>query len=103
MSDLSLILFDDAAVRSWEPFALTRPGGELLFGSLRLRERAERVFGVRCALHLAPAHLVGFAELDSPPVREYADAPTDGDRLFLASRAVPAWGAGDLPRREGPV
>jgi UDP-N-acetylglucosamine diphosphorylase/glucosamine-1-phosphate N-acetyltransferase len=105
MPDLSLILFDDALSRAWEPFALTRPGGELLFGTLRLRERAERVFGFGCALHLAPAHLAGFEELDAPPVREYAEAPTEGDRLFLASRAIPAWGAGAALTGlgEGPV
>ena len=44
MPDLSLILFDDASAQSWEPFALTRPVGELLFGALTQRARAERIF-----------------------------------------------------------
>ena len=95
MADYTLVLFDDAAAQRWEPFALTRPAGELLFGTMRLRERAERVLGARCAAHLAADHLVGFEEEGTPPVRGFGDAPADGARLFLSSRAVPAWGAGD--------
>ncbi|HEX2189110.1 MAG TPA: putative sugar nucleotidyl transferase [Longimicrobiaceae bacterium] len=95
MADLTLVLFDDEAARGWEPFALTRPAGELLFGTMRLRERAERVFGVRCAAHLAAEHLAGFEEAGAPPVRGTGDAPADGARLFLSSRAVPAWGAAE--------
>lgn len=93
---LSLILFDDAVSRRWEPFALTRPGGELRFGALTTRRRAERVFGARCVAHLAPDHLRGFQEADAPPVLGYADAPAEGDRLFLSARAVPAWGSGEV-------
>lgn len=95
---LQLILFDDAVSRAWEPFALTRPGGELRFGALTTRERAERAFGARCVAHLGAAHLAGFEEGDSPPVLGYADAPTEGERLFLSVRAVPAWGAAELWR-----
>lgn len=97
-----LFLFDDAVARRWEPFALTRPAGELLFGTLRLRERAERVLGARCAAHLAAGHLAGFAEEDTPPVRGLDDLPAEGDRLFLSSRAVPGWDA-VAGWREGPV
>ena len=93
---LSLILFDDAISRGWQPFALTRPGGELAFGALSMRRRAERVFGAPCVAHLAADHLVGFAEGDSPPVLGYANAPSEGDRLFLSARAVPAWGSGEV-------
>lgn len=95
MADFTLVLFDDAAAQRWEPFALTRPAGELLFGTMRLRERAERVFGARCAAHLAAEHLAGFAEEGTPPVRSFDQPPADGARLFLSSRAVPAWGAED--------
>jgi len=104
---LSLVLFDDAVAAKWEPFALTRPGGELLFGTLTLRARTERVFGARCVAHLAADHLQGFEEGDAPPVLRYADAPAEGERLFLSSRAVPAWGSGELWRERrggaGPV
>jgi UDP-N-acetylglucosamine diphosphorylase/glucosamine-1-phosphate N-acetyltransferase len=91
MPNLSLVLFDDLAAQRWKPFSLTRPVGELLFGTLTLRERAERVLGARCLLHLGPDHLVGFDEEGSPPVARYQDAPESGNRLFWLSRAVPAW------------
>ena len=93
MGTFSLILFDDHVARSWEPFALTRPAGELLFGTLTLRERAERVLGSRCVLHLGADHLVGFDEEGSPPVARSSDAPRDGERLFWLSRCVPGWEA----------
>jgi UDP-N-acetylglucosamine diphosphorylase/glucosamine-1-phosphate N-acetyltransferase len=106
-SSLSLVLFDDAVAARWEPFALTRPAGELLFGTLTLRARAAEVFGARCVAHLAADHLQGFEEEDAPPVLRYADAPAEGERLFLSSRAVPAWGSGELWRERrggaGPV
>ncbi|HEX6747138.1 MAG TPA: putative sugar nucleotidyl transferase [Longimicrobium sp.] len=100
---LSLILFDDEVSALWEPFALTRPGGELVFGAMTLRERAERVFGARCIVHLAPDHLRGFEEAGAPLVLGYGDAPAEGDRLFISARAVPAWGSGEawMQRRGG--
>ncbi|HEU4558814.1 MAG TPA: putative sugar nucleotidyl transferase [Longimicrobium sp.] len=103
MPPLSLILFDDAVSAQWEPFALTRPGGEMVFGTMSMRRRAERVFGARCVAHLGPAHLAGFEEGDAPPVLRYDQAPAEGDRLFLSARAVPAWGSGEvwLERRGG--
>ncbi|CAN5727898.1 MAG: hypothetical protein H0W11_03545 [Gemmatimonadetes bacterium] len=100
----SLILFDDAVAQGWEPFALTRPAGELLFGALTLRARAERIFGSGCIAHLAAPHLQGWEETGAPPVRGYDDAPADGDRVFLCSRAVPGWNAAiRLPRQAGPI
>ena len=56
-----LVLFDDAVARDWQPFALTRPAGELLFGAFTLRARAERVLGMRCVAALAAPHLRGHA------------------------------------------
>ena len=94
--DLSLVMFDDAVSARWEPYALTRPGGELVFGTMTSRARAERVFGARCVAHLGPAHLAGFEEGDAPPVLGYEQAPADGDRLFLSARAVPAWGSDEV-------
>lgn len=101
-----LVCFDDEVAAAWEPFALTRPAGELLFGAFTLRGRMERALGVKCAVHLAADHLLGFAEAGAPPVHSYADAPDDHPRLFLCSRAVvAASGRGELdPRRPaGPV
>ena len=98
MPDLQIVLFDDAVARKWEPFALTRPGGELIFGTMTLRERAQRVFGGQAVAHLTADHLQGFEEAGAPPVIRYAEAPAEGSRLFLSSRAVPAWGSGDVWR-----
>jgi UDP-N-acetylglucosamine diphosphorylase/glucosamine-1-phosphate N-acetyltransferase len=108
----TLILFDDRAARAWEPFALTRPAGELLYGTSTLRERAERVLGLDCALHIAADHLLGFDEEGAPGVGTLEDVPEDRDRVFLLSRAVlewdarPAWksaGSGDGALRSGPI
>jgi len=88
-----LVLFDDRKARAWEPLALTRPIGELLFGCLRQWDRAERVLGLACAGHTGCPELAGFAEPDARPVLQQPP-PQDRARLFLCSRAVPAW---DLP------
>ncbi len=98
MPDLQIVLFDDAVARKWEPFALTRPGGELIFGAMTLRERAGRNFGGQVVAHLGADHLQGFEEAGAPPVIRYQDAPSEGARLFISSRAVPAWGSGDVWR-----
>jgi UDP-N-acetylglucosamine diphosphorylase/glucosamine-1-phosphate N-acetyltransferase len=91
MPQPALILFDDGNARDWMPFALTRPVGELRFGTMTLRERAERRLGLRCIGHVAAEHLLGFDEVDAPPVIELASLPADRDLLFVSSRAVPAW------------
>lgn len=105
MIEPTLLLFDDDVARRWEPFALTRPAGELLFGTLTLRARAERVFGLRCSGHLAAPHLVGFDEPGAPPVLSLEDSGTRGDRVYLLSRFVPDWpGDGLAPVLEpGPI
>ena len=84
----SLYLFDDAVARSWEPFSLTRPSGELLFGAFLLRERAERFWGSPCSGHLSGPVLEGFSEAGAPPVLDPAGLPTDGLRIFQSSRAA---------------
>ena len=87
----SLFLFDDEVTRSWDPFILTRPVGELLFGTLLLRERSEDYWGSTCEGHLAPNSLAGFSEPGSPPVVGPGDIPQDGYRIFQSSRVAP-WG-----------
>lgn len=99
MPAFTLVLFDDAVARGWEPFALSRPAGELLFGTLTLRARAEQVLRTRCSLQLAAEHLQGFEEAGAPAVAPLSAAPVAGDRLFLCSRALPAWGLRDAPPR----
>ncbi len=91
MIEPKLLLFDDEIARGWEPFLLTRPAGELLYGTLTLRARAERVFGLRCIGHLSADHLEGFEEAGAPPVVPPESIGTRGDRLYLLSRFVPEW------------
>jgi UDP-N-acetylglucosamine diphosphorylase / glucose-1-phosphate thymidylyltransferase / UDP-N-acetylgalactosamine diphosphorylase / glucosamine-1-phosphate N-acetyltransferase / galactosamine-1-phosphate N-acetyltransferase len=93
MSGPDIYLFDDDTARAWQPFALTRPCGELLLGACTFRQRAERLFGGRCAGHIAAPHLAGFSEPEAAPVVAVASIGTDRDRLFLCSRAVVQWGA----------
>lgn len=88
-----LIIFDDDIAREWEPFSLTRPVGELLFGTTTLRGRAERALSIRCAGYLTAPHLEGFDEPGAPPVLPREEPPRDDARVFLVSRFVPAWGA----------
>ena len=102
MSDLQLILYDDAIARSWFPFTLTRPAGELLFGTRTLRERAEEVAQVKCGGHLSTNELADFDEPDTPAVISNDAVDTKCPRLFLSSRAVLDWSA-DLPQPDHTV
>ncbi len=92
---LRLFLYDDRVARSWQPFSLTRPAGEMLFGTETLRARIERVMGVACSGHLAGDDLLGFEEPDAPrctTLEMSSDGP--GERLYLNSRFVPDEGVG---------
>jgi UDP-N-acetylglucosamine diphosphorylase/glucosamine-1-phosphate N-acetyltransferase len=83
-----LYLFDDNPARRWAPFTLTRPVGELAYGCLLLRERAERVLGVGCSGQLTRPALAGFDEPGAPPVISVEKVPLDAPRVLLSSRAV---------------
>ena len=85
-----LFLFDDDAARRWQPFTLTRPAGEILFGTESLRARAERVLRLKCEGHLAGDLLLGFDEPGAPPCLTPDMIGDAGDRLFLSSRLVPS-------------
>ncbi len=84
---VKLYLYDDGRARTWEPFALTRPIGELLFGCMLLRERVERTWNTPCVAHLAGPGLVGFDEPGAPPALALAPPATE-DRILINSRAV---------------
>jgi UDP-N-acetylglucosamine diphosphorylase / glucose-1-phosphate thymidylyltransferase / UDP-N-acetylgalactosamine diphosphorylase / glucosamine-1-phosphate N-acetyltransferase / galactosamine-1-phosphate N-acetyltransferase len=58
----AVYLYDDARARRFEPFALTRPAGELRAGALLVRERWSRALGAPVAGHLTSPHLAGFEE-----------------------------------------
>ena len=84
--------FDDSKARGWLPFALTRPVGEVLFGTETLRARAERALGTSCEGHLAGRRLVGFQEPGTPPCATAGEIGADSGRLLLSSRFVPQGG-----------
>ncbi|HET7189717.1 MAG TPA: putative sugar nucleotidyl transferase, partial [Gemmatimonadaceae bacterium] len=67
--------YDDARARAFQPFALTRPAGELRAGALLVRERWVRALGAPIAGHLTSAHLRGFEEPDAAPVLESGTIP----------------------------
>lgn len=93
MTEVRLYVFDDAVARSWQPFALTRPIGEMLFGAHTFRARAERLLGVRCAGLITSDHLHGFEEPGASPVVRLGAVPVEGHRVFISSRAVVDWNA----------
>ena len=86
---MKLWMFDDGVADGWAPFALSRPVGELRFGALLLRERAERWSGLSAAGHLTRPWLSAYEEPGAPPAADPADVPADEDRLLLDSRFVP--------------
>lgn len=89
-----LFLFDDPVARDWLPFSLTRPAGELLFGTLTLRARAERAWGLTCEGHLAGEALLGFEEPGAPPCVAPEAIGTEGDRLLVSGRFACDGGGG---------
>lgn len=63
----SLFLADPADLAAWAPFGGTRPIAELRGGAWLIRERWEAAVGVRATAILSDP-LIGFADVDSPPV-----------------------------------
>jgi UDP-N-acetylglucosamine diphosphorylase / glucose-1-phosphate thymidylyltransferase / UDP-N-acetylgalactosamine diphosphorylase / glucosamine-1-phosphate N-acetyltransferase / galactosamine-1-phosphate N-acetyltransferase len=88
MTPPDLILFDDGAARGWRPFTLTRPAGELLFGTRTLRRRAEMALGLTCIGHITSAELRDFDEPWAPPVRAPDSVVGESGAVFLLSRFV---------------
>jgi UDP-N-acetylglucosamine diphosphorylase/glucosamine-1-phosphate N-acetyltransferase len=62
-----LFLYDDALARSFEPFALTRPFGEMRAGIALGRARWERALDARAAGFVGAEHLRDFEEIGAPP------------------------------------
>jgi UDP-N-acetylglucosamine diphosphorylase/glucosamine-1-phosphate N-acetyltransferase len=84
----TLFLFDDESTQRWEPFSLTRPPGELLFGTFLLRERAERYWGSACSGQVSSDALEGFTEPGAPPVVAPGSIPGTNLRIFQSSRVA---------------
>jgi UDP-N-acetylglucosamine diphosphorylase / glucose-1-phosphate thymidylyltransferase / UDP-N-acetylgalactosamine diphosphorylase / glucosamine-1-phosphate N-acetyltransferase / galactosamine-1-phosphate N-acetyltransferase len=83
-----LWLVEDEEAARWHPFSLTRPVGELLFGTCLLRERTARAVGLPVAGTLAPAALEGFTEEGTPPVVTPDAVPLDEPRILISSRVA---------------
>ncbi|WP_411279605.1 putative sugar nucleotidyl transferase [Gemmatimonas sp.] len=82
-----IALYDDAIARRFEPFATSRPLGELRAGALLVRERWESALGVGSAGFISAAHLQGFAEFDAPP---FANGQTLAAGTWIVNaRALP--------------
>jgi UDP-N-acetylglucosamine diphosphorylase / glucose-1-phosphate thymidylyltransferase / UDP-N-acetylgalactosamine diphosphorylase / glucosamine-1-phosphate N-acetyltransferase / galactosamine-1-phosphate N-acetyltransferase len=88
MSRPALVLFDDQVARDWQPFTLTRPAGELLFGTRTLRARAEAALGLSCAGHVTAAALADYDEPWAPPVLTAEAFAGLEDLVVLRSRFV---------------
>ncbi|MEX0842771.1 MAG: putative sugar nucleotidyl transferase, partial [Gemmatimonadota bacterium] len=84
-----LYLIEDAAAHRWEPFARTRPIGELLFGTMLLRERVEHCLRLEVAGYVGRDALVGFEEEGSPPVLPAGSPTLEEPVMALSSRFVP--------------
>jgi len=92
MAEAQLVIFDDVRARAWFPFTLTRPAGELLLGTLTLRERLERVTRTKCMGYVADPGLAGFDEPGAPRVLN-AIPVQERTRMYLSSRCVLDWDA----------
>jgi UDP-N-acetylglucosamine diphosphorylase/glucosamine-1-phosphate N-acetyltransferase len=81
-----ILLYDDAIARTFEPFATSRPLGEVRAGALLIRRRWEHLLQARSWAFVSSSHLDGFHEFDSPPFLN--DAPS-GDVWLVNTRAIP--------------
>lgn len=64
---MPIVLYDDLQARRFEPFATSRPLGEMRAGALLVRSRWEQVLGGSAAAFVSAAHLAEFGEFDAPP------------------------------------
>ncbi|MBL0941030.1 MAG: hypothetical protein IBJ03_19255 [Gemmatimonadaceae bacterium] len=87
-----MLLVDDVIARTFEPFATSRPLGEMRVGAILVRERWARVLGVEARAAVTSAHLDGFAEFDAPPMWPALSTALDqaGSVWVINTRAIPA-------------
>lgn len=83
----TLVLYDDAAARNFEPFALTRPVSELRAGAVLVRERWEIALGIPAAGFIGAAHLDDFEESASPGAFLGSELPAG--TIVANARALP--------------
>ena len=83
-------LYDDAIARRFEPFALTRPVGELRAGALLVRERWAQLLGVPCGGSISSPHLADFDEPEAAPV---VSGELPAGSILVNARALPSLSA----------
>jgi UDP-N-acetylglucosamine diphosphorylase/glucosamine-1-phosphate N-acetyltransferase len=81
------ILYDDATARAFEPFALTRPAGELRAGSRLVRERWAQVLGCEAMGFVGAPHLAMFEEPGAPRA---AVGTLPAGTIIVNARCAPA-------------
>jgi UDP-N-acetylglucosamine diphosphorylase/glucosamine-1-phosphate N-acetyltransferase len=89
----TILLYDDAAARGFEPFALTRPVCELRAGIELVRRRWEVALGAEAMGFVGAAHLADFDELDAPPL---VTADVAARPIIAKARFAPTLGGADL-------
>ena len=82
-----LILYDDAAARNFEPFALTRPVSELRAGVVLIRERWETALGTSAAGFIGAGHLDDFEEAGAPGA--FLENELPAGTVIANARALP--------------
>jgi UDP-N-acetylglucosamine diphosphorylase / glucose-1-phosphate thymidylyltransferase / UDP-N-acetylgalactosamine diphosphorylase / glucosamine-1-phosphate N-acetyltransferase / galactosamine-1-phosphate N-acetyltransferase len=103
VSEGELFLYDDAAARRFEPFALTRPIAEMRAGAMLVRERWEYVYERAAAGVVTSPHLADFEEPGAAPVH---GSTLPQGAVVANARFCPAlarWSAADAWRNEGRV
>ncbi|MBX7119589.1 MAG: hypothetical protein K1X31_11365 [Gemmatimonadaceae bacterium] len=78
--------YDDAIARAFEPFALTRPAGELRAGGELIRRRWARVLGTPATGFVGAPHLAEFEEFDAPAA---ATGTLPSGHWLVQSRCAP--------------
>ncbi|MDH3733599.1 MAG: putative sugar nucleotidyl transferase [Gemmatimonadota bacterium] len=94
MNPPDVFVFDDRVADGFDPFSLTRPCGEILYGRWCVRERVARATGTIVAGHVTRPWLAAYVEAGAPPVVRPGSIDAGKARLFWSSRAVPTT---DLP------
>lgn len=90
MSGRNIVLYDDAAARALEPFALTRPSSEFRTGAVLLRERWARVASGGIAGRVGAPHLASF---DEPGAPRSLDGALAAGTVVANARYAPMLGA----------
>lgn len=92
-----IVLFDDVQARAFEPFATTRPFGEVRAGALTGRERWAMRFGASIDAFVGAPHLAHFVDFDAPRM---ASLPLPAGTWLVNTRALPTLNHATLPEAD---